>query len=166
MKEVYFQEFLDIVSPIINNEEFLKRKNYAHHENESVYDHSMKVAFSSYLCAKKLNLDYKSVAIGGLLHDFYYEDWQKKHVHKKFFQMHGFVHARQALENSKKVFPELMNKKIENIILRHMFPLNITPPKYKESWIVSIMDKKCSMYILKYPKSYLKYIGVRRSHKI
>ena len=166
MKEVYFQEFLDIVNPIINNEEFLKRKNYAHHENESVYDHSMKVAFSSYLCAKKLKLDYKSVAIGGLLHDFYYEDWQNKHVHKKFFQMHGFVHARQALENSKKVFPELMNKKIENIILRHMFPLNITPPKYKESWIVSIMDKKCSMYILKYPKSYLKYIGVRRSHKI
>ena len=166
MKEVYFQEFLDIVSPIINNEEFLKRKNYAHHENESVYDHSMKVAFSSYLCAKKLKLDYKSVAIGGLLHDFYYEDWQNKHVHKKFFQMHGFVHARQALENSKKVFPELMNKKIENIILRHMFPLNITPPKYKESWIVSVMDKKCSMYILKYPKSYLKYIGVRRSHKI
>ena len=166
MKEVYFQEFLDIVSPIINNEEFLKRKNYAHHENESVYDHSMKVAFSSYLCAKKLKLDYKSVAIGGLLHDFYYEDWQNKHVHKKFFQMHGFVHARQALENSKKVFPELMNKTIENIILRHMFPLNITPPKYKESWIVSIMDKKCSMYILKYPKSYLKYIGVRRSHKI
>ena len=166
MKEVYFQEFLDIVSPIINNEEFLKRKNYAHHENESVYDHSMKVAFSSYLCAKKLKLDYKSVAIGGLLHDFYYEDWQNKHVHKKFFQMHGFVHARQALENSKKVFPELMNKKIENIILRHMFPLNIVPPKYKESWIVSIMDKKCSMYILKYPKSYLKYIGVRRSHKI
>lgn len=166
MKEVYFQEFLDIVSPIINNEEFLKRKNYAHHENESVYDHSMKVAFSSYLCAKKLKLDYKSVAIGGLLHDFYYEDWQNKHVHKKFFQMHGFVHARQALENSKKVFPELMNKTIENIILRHMFPLNITPPKYKESWIVSVMDKKCSMYILKYPKSYLKYIGVRRSHKI
>lgn len=166
MKEVYFQEFLDIVSPIINNEEFLKRKNYAHHENESVYDHSMKVAFSSYLCAKKLKLDYKSVAIGGLLHDFYYEDWQNKHVHKKFFQMHGFVHARQALENSKKVFPELMNKKIENIILRHMFPLNITPPKCKESWIVSVMDKKCSMYILKYPKSYLKYIGVRRSHKI
>ena len=99
MKEVYFQEFLDIVNPIINNEEFLKRKNYAHHENESVYDHSMKVAFSSYLCAKKLKLDYKSVAIGGLLHDFYYEDWQNKHVHKKFFQMHGFVHARQALEN-------------------------------------------------------------------
>ena len=157
---------MDIVNPIINNEEFLKRKNYAHHENESVYDHSMKVAFSSYLCAKKLKLDYKSVAIGGLLHDFYYEDWQNKHVHKKFFQMHGFVHARQALENSKKVFPELMNKTIENIILRHMFPLNITPPKYKESWIVSIMDKKCSMYILKYPKSYLKYIGVRRSHKI
>ena len=59
-----------------------------------------------------------------------------------------------------------MNKTIENIILRHMFPLNITPPKCKESWIVSIMDKKCSMYILKYPKSYLKYIGVRRRHKI
>ncbi|MDD5865351.1 MAG: HDIG domain-containing protein [bacterium] len=165
MTKVYFQEFLDIINPIINNKEFLKRKDYAHHENESVYDHSMKVSFSAYLCAKKLNLDYKSAAIGGLLHDFYYEDWQKNHVHKKFFQMHGFVHARQALENSKKVFPELMNKKVENIIVRHMFPLNIVPPKYAESWIVSLVDKKCSMYVLKHPKKCLKYVGIRKGSK-
>ena len=76
--------------------------------------------------------------------------------------MHGFVHAREALENSRNTFPDLMNKKVENIILRHMFPLNITLPKYKESWIVSLMDKKCSFKILGHPKCYLKYLGIRR----
>ena len=158
----YEQEFLDIINPIITNEEFLKRKKYHHHENESVYDHSMAVAYFAYKFAKKHHFDYKSAAIGGLLHDFYYKDWQLNRVHKSFFKMHGFVHAREALENSRKTFPYLMNKKVENIILRHMFPLNITLPKYKESWIVSLMDKKCSFKILGHPKCYLKYLGIRR----
>ena len=41
-------EFLKIVSEILNNEEFKRRKNFPHHGDESVYDHSMKVAFLSY----------------------------------------------------------------------------------------------------------------------
>ena len=60
------------------------------------------------------------------------------------------------------IFPKLMNKKVENIILRHMFPLNITLPRYKESWVVSLMDKRCSFSVLKHPKGYLKYIGIRK----
>lgn len=55
--------------------------------------------------------------------------------------MHGFVHAREALYNSRKVFPHLMNNRIEDIILKHMFPLNIRLPKYKETWIVTLIDK-------------------------
>lgn len=158
----YDKEFLEIIKPIINNKEFIKRKDFHHHENESVYEHCMKVAYLSYLYCKKHHLDYKSATIGGLLHDFYYKDWQLNKVHKSFFKMHGFVHAKEALENSKMIFPKLMNKKVENIILRHMFPLNIAFPKYKESWVVTLMDKKCSFKILKHPKCYLKYLGIRR----
>ena len=32
-----------------------------------------------------------------------------------------------------------------NIIHRHMFPLTPIPPKYKESYLVSIMDKVCAI---------------------
>ena len=39
--------------------------------------------------AKKLKVDYKSAAIGGLLHDFYTKPWQEDTEKKKFFEKHG-----------------------------------------------------------------------------
>ena len=78
---------------------------------------------------------------------------------KKLFEKHGFVHARQAAENAWKYFPEYMDKKREDIILRHMFPLNIRPPKYIESWIVTMSDKYVSMEVIKDVKHLPRYIG-------
>lgn len=164
------KEFYDIISDILNSEEFLKRKKYRHHENESVYEHSLEVSYLSYKLAKKFGCDYKSAAIGGLLHDFYPYPWQyteeEKNIFniparsKNIFNQHGFVHAKEALFNAQKFYPEFLNYKIENIILRHMFPLNIMPPKYIESWIVTFSDKYVSSKVLKYPKSYYKYLGL------
>lgn len=145
-------EYYSIVKPILKNEEFQKRKNYLHHGNISVYQHSLKVSKLSYFLAKKLKCDYKSAAIGGLLHDFYTNPWKENKIKKNFFKKHGFIHAYEAKMNSKKYFPELMNKNIENIIERHMFPLNKIPPKYKEAWIVSMIDKYVSFEILLQPK--------------
>ena len=161
----YDKEFLDYINPIINNEEYLKRKNFMHHENLSVYEHCLQVAYKSYKFAKKHNLDSKSISIGAILHDFYYKPWQDNKEKKKFREMHGFVHAKEALENSKKIFPELLNPKIEDIIAKHMFPLNIKLPKYKETWVVTYMDKICSLDVLKHPKEYPKYLGLSRKRK-
>lgn len=159
------KDFLEIIDVIINNLEFQKRKEYMHHENLSVYDHSMQVAYKSYVFAKKHNMDVKSITVGAILHDFYYNPWQENKEKKKFREMHGFVHAKEALENSKKFFPELLNPKIEDIILKHMFPLNIKLPKYKETWVVTCMDKICSLEILKHPRQYPKYLGLARKKK-
>lgn len=157
------QEYYHIVKKILVSAEFQKRKTYLHHENCSVYDHSLTVSILSYRWAKKLHFDYKSAAIGGLLHDFYDKPWQtKKTIKTKFLKRHGFVHAKAALHNSYLYFPEMMNPKIENIIKRHMFPLNICPPKYKEAWLVTIIDKYVSLEILKYPKQWPKYLGLKR----
>lgn len=152
-------EYLDIVQYILSNEEFKKRIEYNHHENRSVYTHSLLVSFNSYKVAKLLKLDYESAAIGGLLHDFYYNDWQKN-PKKGLKNMHGFVHAYEALENSRKIFPEYMTDKISDIIVKHMFPLNIRPPKYAESWIITCVDKIVSLEILATPKQLYKYVGL------
>jgi len=154
-------EYHLIVKEILENDEFKKRMEYKHHENRSVYTHSLMVSIQSYKIAKKLKLDYKSAAIGGLLHDFYYEDWQ---ITKRsgIKNMHGFVHSKEALENSKKHFENLMNKRIEDIIEKHMFPLTIRPPKYKESFIINLVDKRCSLEVFKYPKELYKYIGLKK----
>lgn len=153
-------EYYKIVKDILNNEEFSKRKNFPHHGEKTVMDHSLEVSILSYRIAKKLKMDYKSAAIGGLLHDFYNKPWQDDQEKRPFFKRHGFVHAREARENSKKYFPDLMTPRIENIILRHMFPLNITPPKYKEGWIITTVDKYVSMEIFKDIKNLPKYVGI------
>ena len=168
MKKVvtYSDEFTEIINKIINNDEYQKRKEYMHHENESVYEHSLKVAYLSYLFAKKHNLDIKNTVIGALLHDFYYRPWQEDTEKKSFFKQHGFVHAAEALENAKLIFPEYMNPMVEDIILKHMFPLNIRLPRYKESYVVCLMDKYSSLNVLKHPSEYPKYLGLKRKKKI
>lgn len=154
-------EYYKIIYDILKNEEFQKRKHYPHHGKISVYEHSLAVSKLSYDIAKKLKLDYKSAAIGGLLHDFYPNPWPSN-KQKKFFKKHGFVHAREAMENSYQYFPELMNDKISNIILRHMFPLNIIPPKYLEGWIITLVDKYVSLETLKNPSFFTDLFGIRK----
>lgn len=161
MRVTWEKEYYKIVDKILKNEEFQKRKEFPHHDKISVYDHCLAVSKLSYMLARKMKLDYKSAAIGGLLHDFYSKPWQGKKEKTKILDMHGFVHARDALLNSHKYFPELMNEKIDNIILRHMFPLNKIPPKYKEGWIVSIVDKYISLEVFKNPKFIPKLFGIK-----
>lgn len=155
------QTYLDIVENILNSEEFEKRKNYKHHGEKTVYNHSLEVSYLAYKISKKLGLDYNDTAIGGLLHDFYYEDWHLAKKQKNILKKHGFVHAKEALENTKIFFPQYVNFKTQDIILRHMFPLNIIPPKYLESWIVSISDKIVSVDLLK-NKDFLISIGLKK----
>lgn len=156
------EEYYNIIYEILANDEFQKRKEYKHHGDISVYEHSLAVSKYAYIIAKKLGYDYKSAAIGGLLHDFYDQPWQDNQEKKTFFQQHGFIHAKQALNNSKKIFPELMNKRIENIIERHMFPLNKIPPKYIESWIVNLCDKYVSLEVIKEPKKIPLLFGFKK----
>lgn len=152
-------EYKKIVSKILENPEFEKRLTYHHHENRSVYVHSLYVSYYSYLIAKKLKLDYKSTAIAGLLHDFYYDDWQMN-PKKGIKNLHGFVHAREAYENSQIYFNDLLNNKINDCIRKHMFPLTIRPPKYTEGWIITLVDKIVSLKVLKSPKQLYKYVGL------
>ena len=171
-------EWESIVKPILDSDEFQIRKRFVHHDN-SVYDHCMNVSYRSFLWAKKHHKNDQfiyNVTIAGLLHDFYPFPWQysddllpldskymtylnKKHYY--LFHKHGFVHAKEASINSILFYEPLINKKIINSIKRHMFPLNIIPPRYKEGWIVSLMDKKESFSKLPKIKELPKYIGLK-----
>ena len=41
-------EFMDIVTPILENPEFYKRKKWQHHEHSSLYEHSLAVSYLTY----------------------------------------------------------------------------------------------------------------------
>lgn len=125
----------------MENDEFLLLKNYIQHGNTNVYTHSIYVAHLSLSIAKKLNLkiEERSLIRGALLHDFFLYDWHDK-GHPK---LHGFKHPYIALENAKKRYD--LSIKEEDIIKKHMFPLTIIPPRYKESYIICLADKVCSL---------------------
>ncbi len=135
-------EIIDIIrhygSDILKSTKMLEEKKYMQHGNVSVYEHSIKVCYISIRIAKTfgLNIDMKALVRGALLHDFFLYDW---HIYDESHKLHAFSHARCAYENAKKEFD--LGKIEKDIILKHMFPVNITPPKYKESVIVSIADK-------------------------
>ena len=134
-----YESFYSLAENIIKHPKFLEQKNYIHH-NASIFNHAIEVAFVSYKVALKLKLDVDTVIRGALLHDFFLYDWhiEGKRIKKRGFKKHGFTHAKIAHQNALKYFS--LNKKEEDIILKHMFPLNFKPPRYKESWLVNIVD--------------------------
>ena len=86
-----------------------------------------------------MHLDYKSAARAALLHDLFFYDCEDKISRPK---NHIKNHPKIALENANKLFN--LNKKEQDIILKHMWPLTFSPPKYLESFIVTIVDKYCA----------------------
>ena len=135
------QEYLFIIDNIMENEEFKKIENIKHH-NTTRLDHSIKVSYYSYLIAKSLRLDYKEVARGGLLHDFYIDKISECSKIKDKIKLFSTKHPKDAVNNATAYF-NLSEKEI-NIIESHMFPVDYRVPKYAESWIVSLVDKVLS----------------------
>lgn len=137
------EEYLEIIKDILDNEKIQSMKEFVQHGNTSTFDHCVAVSYKSYLLAKKFKLDYKSVARAGLLHDMYLYDWHTNPEKMPLFKKHGFTHPLRALNNAKKYF-ELNDKEID-IIVKHMWPLTLFHiPRYRESYIVTIVDKKLS----------------------
>ncbi len=134
-------EFNLIIADIINNETVNEMKKFRQHYDTNCFEHCKDVAFYSYLICKKLNLDYEAAARGGMLHDLFLYDWRKKTSDRKSW--HGFRHPRIALNNSNKIF--ILSDVEQDIILKHMWPLTVILPKYKESFIVSCVDKYCAI---------------------
>ena len=140
MPEILEEEYLGLVGDILDNEEFQDLKKYYHHSS-STYDHSIRVSYFAYKVAKKLRLDYEAVARGGLLHDFFTYDW-REYKKIKSNKNHGLEHPKTALKNAQKHFE--VNTKEEDIILKHMWPKVYGMPRYKESVLVSLIDKYCA----------------------
>jgi uncharacterized membrane protein len=138
-RKPFEDEFYDITKDIYTHDEFMKLKLHNHH-NSSIYDHVMDVSYFSYRACKFLKLDYRSAARGALLHDFFLYNWRNHDVPdlpaEKF---HGIEHPKIAVANAKKYF--ILNDIEKDIIRKHMWPLTLVPPKYKESFIVSFADK-------------------------
>ena len=135
-------EYYRVIRDIYGHGEFLKLRDYFHH-NSSIYDHVNEVAYLSYRICKYLKLDYRSAARGALLHDFFLYNW-RDHDEPELprDKNHGIAHPGIALANAEKYFS--LNDVERDIIRKHMWPLTLVPPRYKESFVVSFADKYLS----------------------
>lgn len=134
--------FLDTINDILKHPQVYKLDSYIQHGSVSRLTHSIGVAYYSYITALNMpfKIDFNSLIRGAMLHDFFFYDWRDKN---KGFRWHGFKHPKIALENAQQYFD--LTKKEKDIILRHMWPLTVIPPKYIESMIVSFVDKTVSV---------------------
>lgn len=150
-------EFEQIIREFENDENIQEMIKYRHHYETNCYEHCKHVAYYTYILCKKFNLDYISGVKAAMLHDLFLYDWRIKS--DRCPRLHGFRHPRIALENSKKLFA--LTCKEEDMILKHMWPLTISLPKYKESYILCLADK-----IATYIETREHYRGIIKSRRI
>lgn len=135
--------FTNVAEEIVSHHEYEQTKSIKHHD-ESVYEHSMKVAYYSYLIAYKSNLDWKSCIRGALLHDFHLYEFNKRSNISiiKDSISHAINHPKIAYKNASKYFE--LNCMEKDIIVGHMFPFGM--PKSPEAWIVSFVDTYIAIF--------------------
>ena len=138
-KKYQLTEFFNIIQDIISNDTVKQMKHYRQHCNTSCYKHCMQVAYFTYIACKKLKLDYISATRAAMLHDLFLYDWRKKYRDIELPGLHAFVHPQIALKNASQLFA--LNEIEKDIIAKHMWPVTFGLPKYRESYIVTVMDK-------------------------
>ena len=148
-------EFYLHVNDLLEHEDVQKLDCYTQHYCFSRLKHSMDVAYKSFFVAKLLGWDARSTARGGLLHDLFLYDCRSSDAADN----HLTSHPQLAVENAQKLTQ--LNKIEQNIIRRHMWLITLTPPRYKEGYIVTFVDKYCAVR-----EFFIGMSGVRREREL
>ncbi len=135
-------EYINIVRPYLYEEMVQSLKNIPHHDSNRLA-HSLKVSHMAYEVCKKFNLNYISAAKAGLLHDLYFNRIDECFRVKDKIKLFMNDHPEDAVANAEKIF--YLSPLERDIIISHMWPTSKHMPKYKESYIVSLMDKVSSL---------------------
>jgi uncharacterized protein len=150
-------EFDALAAPLLENPSVKELAKYKHHREKTRLAHVIEVAWLSFIWGKYLSSDYvnqtsfngagkihgqkldcRAIVRGAILHDLFFYDWLREGP-----KLHGFRHCKISLKNAQKIV-QLMPKEID-IIKKHMWPLTIIPPRYKESLLVCLVDSYCML---------------------
>jgi len=128
---------------LLQDEQVRSMEGFVQHGQVSCLEHSLRVARMSFWLCRRLGMraQLRSLVRGALLHDFFLYDWHYNLEGRK--GLHGFTHPRTALENARRRF--VLNEREEDIILKHMWPMTVIPPRHCETVVVCLADKYCSL---------------------
>ena len=131
------EEYLSLIRDLLRQPKVIQMRQYRQHHNVNCFDHCLFVSYNTYLICKKKNLDYVSAARAGMLHDLFLYDWRKRENGRKGH--HAFTHPKEALRQALTITD--LNDKEQDIIKNHMWPVTPKLPKYKETYIITLVDK-------------------------
>jgi uncharacterized protein len=133
-------EFRAHIGALLENEQVKKLGDFIQHRCGTRLQHCMDVAYYSFLVTRLFGWDSKSTARAGLLHDLFHYD---RHVKGMKVKRHWRKHPQIALQNAREVCE--LNKIEEDIIKRHMWLITLRPPRYREGYVVTFVDKYCAL---------------------
>lgn len=162
------------VKDLLESDVVSSMNQFTHHGNTTCFQHCLNVSYYNYRVCKALGLNARSAARAGLLHDLFLYDWHTTKM-PKGEALHGFSHPQKALNNAKQYFD--LDACEQDIILKHMFPLTLTMPKYRETVVITIVDKYCGVLEVIAPKclymasvvsrvTRLRYLVINKNKKI
>lgn len=137
----YAALFQAAVRDLMVRPEVASMSGFIQHSDVTCLEHCVLVAYVSFVACRLLRFDARAAARGGLLHDLFLYDW---HIKRPEQRWHGFTHPRAALQNAGRLCA--LTGRERDIILRHMWPLTLVPPRHRESWVVMLADKGCALY--------------------
>ena len=137
-------EYRSLIEDLIERDEVQQLQSITQHRFSTRLEHSLSVSYTSYKIAKRFDLNCSAIARAGLLHDFFHED---RKMFKENYEgySHAAKHPKIALENAKAI-TSLTDVECD-IIVKHMWlsaPGCMKLPKYKESYVVTMVDKYCA----------------------
>lgn len=138
MDELYEQ-----IGDLMEHPVVQQMKQYPQHGNISCYQHCLHVAWYNYRICKMLGLNAREAARAGMLHDLFLYDWHT-HFRDGGKRFHGLTHPKTALNIAGACFQ--LSPLEEEMILKHMWPLTVIPPRHLETVMICIVDKYCSLY--------------------
>ncbi len=134
------EEYNSMIADLWQTEEVQKMATcFQHVSAVTCLDHCLMVSYFSYCFCRFFGWKAKEAARAGLLHDCYLYDWRRRDSHQGH---HAFLHPQIACANAERISP--LTELEKDIILKHMWPLTLTFPKYKESYVVTLADKICA----------------------
>ena len=142
LQKIYADKyFISIISDMIENNTVKQMHDFKQHYETTCFEHCLVASYYCYLLCKKFNLDYISCSRAAMVHDLFLYDWRKRQNGRK--GLHAFTHPQTVYDNASKLFD--LNEKEKDIIVKHMWPVTLALPKYKESYILTLVDKYCAL---------------------
>ena len=132
-------DFCDIGRDILTHPRYEEMKGYNHHGEISCHYHTLFVSYVTYKACTHTDCNTVEATRAAMLHDFYLYDW---HI-VKHDEYHAYYHPKEALKNAEHYFGKLTDLQ-EDMILAHMWPMHLMPPKSKEGMILTAADKICA----------------------